>query len=88
MLPLFSHQIGLIPNCYVYNIKLTIKYSKLLIILQESIIGVDMPKATLKIEVSTRERLKKLGCMEDTFDSVICRLLDEHIELEEMKKKK
>ena len=38
----------------------------------------DMPKATLKIEVSTRDRLKKLGSMEDTFDTVIVMLLDEH----------
>jgi hypothetical protein len=38
----------------------------------------DMPKATLKIEVSTRERLRKLGSMDDTFDTVICMLLDEH----------
>jgi hypothetical protein len=43
-----------------------------------------MPKATLKIEVSTRDRLKKLGSMEDTFDSVISMLLDEH---DERKKK-
>jgi uncharacterized protein Veg len=43
-----------------------------------------MPKATLKIEVGTRDRLKKLGSMEDTFDSVICMLLDEH---DERKKK-
>ena len=45
----------------------------------------DMPKATLKIEVSTRERLKKLGSMDDTFDSVICKLLDEHDERENQK---
>ena len=44
-----------------------------------------MPKATLKIEVSTRERLKKLGSMDDTFDSVICKLLDEHDERENQK---
>ncbi len=48
----------------------------------------DMPKATLKIEVSTRERLKKLGSMEDTFDSVICKLLDEHEELVKKQSKK
>ena len=45
-----------------------------------------MPKATLKIEVSTRERLKKLGCMEDTFDSVITMLLNEHEAKEKNKK--
>jgi hypothetical protein len=48
----------------------------------------DMPKATLKIEVSTRDRLKKLGNMEDTFDSVICKLLDEHDEMIEKQPKK
>jgi len=47
-----------------------------------------MPKATLKIEVSTRDRLKKLGNMEDTFDSVICKLLDEHDEMIEKQPKK
>jgi len=47
-----------------------------------------MPKATLKIEVSTRERLKKLGSMEDTFDSVICKLLDEHDQMVKKQSKK
>ena len=46
----------------------------------DGIAEAEMPKATLKIEVSTRERLKKLGSMEDTFDTVICKLLDEHDE--------
>jgi len=46
-----------------------------------------MPKATLKIEVSTRDRLKRLGSMDDTFDSVICRLLDEHEELKILREK-
>lgn len=41
-------------------------------------VNVDMPKATLKIEESTRDRLKKLGTMEDTYDTVINRLIDEH----------
>jgi hypothetical protein len=41
-------------------------------------VRLNMPKATLKIEVSTRERLKKLGCMDDTFDSVINMLLDHY----------
>jgi hypothetical protein len=45
-----------------------------------------MPKATLKIEASTRDRLKKLGSMDDTFDSVIVMLLDEH-DAEEKRKK-
>jgi len=55
---------------------------------QSGITEVDMPKATLKIESSTRDRLKKLGSMEDTFDTVICRLLDEHDAVEASKKKK
>lgn len=33
-------------------------------------------KVTLKIEAATRDRLKKHGGMGDTFDTVICRLLD------------
>jgi hypothetical protein len=45
-----------------------------------------MPKATLKIEPSTRDRLKKLGSMDDTFDSVIVMLLDEHDAKEKRKK--
>jgi hypothetical protein len=48
---------------------------------------VDMTKATLKIESTTRDRLKKLGSMEDTFDTVIVRLLDEHDAIEASKKK-
>lgn len=48
---------------------------------------VDMPKATLKIEASTRDRLKKLGSMEDTFDTVICALID-HYEKNPPKEKK
>lgn len=48
--------------------------------IQEGTLEADMPKATLKIEASTRDRLKKLGNMEDTFDTVICRLIDEHEE--------
>ena len=49
----------------------------------------DMTKATLKIEASTRDELKSLSTnMEDTFDTIICRLISEHHELEELKKKK
>jgi len=54
---------------------------------QEGISEGDMPKATLKIEASTRDRLKLLGSMDDTFDSVICRLLDEHEELNTLREK-
>lgn len=40
---------------------------------------VEMPKATLKIESTTRDRLKSLSQhMDDTFDAIICRLIDEH----------
>lgn len=56
--------------------------------IQEDNTEVTMTKATLKIESSTRDRLKKLGSMEDTFDTVICRLLDEHDAIEASKKKK
>ena len=38
----------------------------------------DMPKATMKIETSTRDRLAKMGAKNDTFDSIIVRLMDEH----------
>lgn len=55
--------------------------------IQEDNTEVAMPKATLKIETSTRERLRKLGGMDDTFDTVIVRLLDEH-DAREMKKEK
>lgn len=54
---------------------------------QEGISEGDMPKATLKIEATTRDRLKQLGSMDDTFDSVICRLLDEHEELKALREK-
>ena len=48
---------------------------------------VDMPKATLKIETSTRNELKALSTnMEDTFDAIICRLIQEHKDV--IKKKK
>lgn len=41
----------------------------------------EMSKATLKIETSTRDKLKQLSTsMDDTFDTVICRLIDEHYE--------
>jgi hypothetical protein len=56
--------------------------------IQEDNTEVAMTKATLKIEASTRDRLKKLGSMEDTFDTVICRLIDEHDAIEASKKKK
>jgi len=36
-----------------------------------------VPKATLKIDTATRDRLRKLSTnMDDTFDSIIVRLLD------------
>lgn len=44
-----------------------------------------MPKVTLKIEESTREKVRDLGKMDDTFDSVISRLVDEHFELQKLK---
>lgn len=39
---------------------------------------VDMPKATLKIDPITRDRLAKLGAKGDTFDNIIVMLLYEH----------
>lgn len=48
---------------------------------------VDMSKATLKIESTTRDKLKKLSTsMDDTFDTIICRLIEEHED--NLKKKK
>jgi len=39
--------------------------------------GIIVPKATLKIEPATRDRLRKLSThMDDTFDAIIVRLLD------------
>ena len=46
-----------------------------------------MPKATLKIETTTRDKLKALSTnMEDTFDTIICRLIEEHEEHEKKKR--
>lgn len=40
-----------------------------------------MPKATLKIDAATRDRLRKFSTsMDDTFDSIIVRLLDSYEE--------
>jgi len=45
-----------------------------------------VPKATLKIEAATRDRLRKLSTnMDDTFDSIIVRLLDYYEEHREKK---
>jgi hypothetical protein len=41
----------------------------------------EMPKATLKIDKSTLERLKSVSInMDDTYDAIITRLLNEHFE--------
>ena len=43
------------------------------------IIDTAMPKATLKIERRTLSRLKATSTnMDDTYDTLICRLLDEN----------
>ncbi|GEM_PF-2722994 len=34
-----------------------------------------MPKTTIQIEERTREKLKKLGSMEDTYDSLLEKLM-------------
>ena len=39
------------------------------------------PLTTIKISVKTRERLLKCGKMEDTYDSVVNKLLDEYQKL-------
>ena len=40
-----------------------------------------MPKATLKIDKSTLERLKSISVnMDDTYDAIITRLLNDHFE--------
>jgi len=45
-------------------------------------------KATLKIETKTRDRLKELSRhMEDTFDSIISRLIDDYEKHERGNKK-
>jgi len=51
---------------------------------------IEMPtaKATLKIETKTRDRLKELSRhMEDTFDSIISRLIDDYEKHERGNKK-
>jgi hypothetical protein len=48
-----------------------------------------MSKATLKIEDTTRDKLKTLSVhMDDTFDTIICRLISEHEDHEALKKKR
>lgn len=37
-----------------------------------------MPKTTVKIEMTTRDRLAQLGRKNDSFDAIINKLLDEH----------
>jgi len=48
---------------------------------------VSMSKATLKIEDATRDKLKTLSIhMDDTFDTIICRLIAEHEEHEKKRR--
>jgi len=37
---------------------------------------VSMSKTTIQISAETKERLSKLGIKGDTYDAIICRLLD------------
>lgn len=43
---------------------------------------------TLRIGKETRDRLAGLGSKDDSFDAIIRRLIAEHYELENLKKKK
>lgn len=38
-----------------------------------------MEKTTIQLEKSTTEKLKEVGTMGDTYDTVIMKLLDEHM---------
>ena len=48
----------------------------------------DMPDTTQRVSVENVDKVKKIGTMGDTFDSVLSRLIDEHYELEKLKHKK
>lgn len=48
----------------------------------------DMADTTQRVSVENVEKIKRIGAMGDTFDSVLSRLIDEHYELERLKKKK
>lgn len=37
-----------------------------------------MQKTTIQIDKTTQEKLKKVGTMNDTYDSLINKLIDEH----------
>ncbi len=37
-----------------------------------------MQKTTIMIEKSTQEKLKQIGTMEDTYDSLLNKLIEEH----------
>lgn len=43
-----------------------------------------MQKTTIQIEKSTQEKLKNVGNMNDTYDSVINRLIEEHKQLKKI----
>lgn len=46
-----------------------------------------MPDTTLRLAQETRDRLAGLGGKDDTFDQILRRLIAEHYELAELKKK-
>jgi len=63
-------------------------YSQYLIMETNGKSDASMSKATLKIEDTTRDKLKALSThMEDTFDMIINRLIEEHEEHESKKKR-
>jgi len=47
-----------------------------------------MPDTTQRVSVENVDKVKKIGTMGDTFDSVLSRLIEEHYELEKLKHKK
>jgi hypothetical protein len=48
----------------------------------------NMADTTQRVSIENVDKVKKIGTMGDTFDSVLSRLIDEHYELEKLKSKK
>ena len=45
----------------------------------------DMPETTQRVSIENVDKIRKIGVMGDTFDSVLSKLIDEHYELEKLK---
>ncbi len=43
-----------------------------------------MQKTTIQLEKSTAEKLKVVGTMEDTYDTVVLRLIEEHMRMKKI----